>query len=275
MKQLFALFVIAAGAGVAGFSQEKEKVLPDPTPRKMEILTRFAEEFVKLPPKNADRAADSFMMGSDAASDEQPPHQVMIRPFAMAKYETTQELYHVVMGKNPSKWRGLRNAVEVVSWAEANEFCQKATQELRQSKLLDDKATIRLPSEAEWEYACRAGTKTKWSHGDVLDELGKFCWYKANSKGFDPPVGEKLANPWGLYDMHGYNWEWVADDWQPGYKDAPTDGSARRVTGAKDRVIRGGSWNDSADAARSSARHHVPADTRNDKIGFRCVKIMQ
>jgi formylglycine-generating enzyme required for sulfatase activity len=275
MKHLIPLFLISVGAGVTGLSQEKEKVLPDPTPRKAEILARFAEEFVALTPGMGKFPA-SFMMGSHAKADEQPPHEVTFRyPFAVAKYEVTQELYHVVMGKNPSKWKGLRNAVEVVSWAEAVDFCEKTTQELRALKLLKEKETVRLPSEAEWEYACRAGTTSKWSHGDALEELGKFCWYKANSKGFDPPVGEKLANPWGLYDMHGYNWEWVADDWQPDYKDAPTDGSARRVAGAKDRVIRGGSWNDSADAARSSARHHVPADTRNDKIGFRCAKIMQ
>ena len=270
---LVALWFVATG--VTAGSQEKEKILPDPTPRRAEILQRFAAEFVALTP-GAGKYPASFVMGSGASADEQPTHKVTLGyHFAMARYEVTQELYHVVIGKNPSKWKGLRNAVEVVSWAEANEFCEKATKALREAKLLTDKERIRLPSEAEWEYACRAGTTTAWSHGAALEELGKFCWYKANSKGFDPPVGAKQANPWGLFDMHGYNWEWVEDDWQPAYQDAPADGSARRVQGAKDRVIRGGSWNDSADAARSSARHHVPAETRNDKIGFRCAKVSQ
>ena len=274
MQRLIVAFVFV-GTGFTAMSQEKEKKLPDPTPRRAEILKRFAAEFVELTPGKG-RFPASFVMGSSAKADEQPAHKVTFDyRFAVAKYEVTQELYHVVMGKNPSKWKGLRNAVEVVSWAEANEFCEKATQALHDAKLLTGKERIRLASEAEWEYACRAGTTTGWSHGDVLEELGKYCWYKANSKGFDPPVGEKAPNPWGLYDMHGYNWEWVADDWQPGYQDALADGSARRVAGAKDRVIRGGSWNDSADAARSSARHHVPADTRNDKIGFRCVRAGQ
>jgi len=275
MKHCFALLLFGVSAAATGLSQDKEKILPDPTPRTAEILKRFADEFVALTPGTGKFPA-GFVMGSAAKPDEQPPHKVTFGySYAIAKHETTQELYHVVMGKNPSKWKGLRNAVEVVSSDEANEFCAKATKELRALKLLSDKETVRLPSEAEWEYACRAGTTTAWSHGAAEEELGKYCWYKANSKGFDPPVGEKQPNPWGLYDMHGYNWEWVADDWQPNYKDAPTDGSARRAPGAKDRVIRGGSWNDPADAARSSARHHVPAETRNDKIGFRCTKMIQ
>ena len=275
MLRSIAVFLCTSIAGLGGLAQEKEKKLADPTPRKAEILKRFAEDFVPLTPGTGKFPA-SFAMGSKAAREELPIHKVTFGyAFAVNKYEVTQELYHVVMGGNPSKWKGLRNAVEVVSWAEANEFCAKATQELRAAKLLCGAENIRLLTEAEWEYACRAGTTTAWAHGDALDDLGKYCWYSANSSGFDPPVGEKAANPWGLYDMHGYNWEWVADDWQPGYKHAPADCSARRVPGAKDRVIRGGSWNDPADAARSSARHHVAAETRNDKIGFRCAKMIQ
>ncbi len=272
MNRCFVAILFVA-TGFTGLAQEKEKVLPDPTPRKAEILKRFAAEFVTLTPGTGKYPA-SFVMGSNAKADEQPAHKVAFGyNFAVAKYEVTQELYHVVVGKNPSKWKGLRNAVEVVSWEEANQFCASATKALRDAKLIADKEIIRLLGEAEWEYACRAGTTTAWSHGDSLEELGKYCWYKANSKGFDPPVGEKAANPWGLYDMHGYNWEWVADSWQADYQGAPSDGSPRSIVGAKDRVIRGGSWNDTADAARSSARHHVPAETQNDKIGFRCVKV--
>src|SRR5262245_17001345 len=274
MKFLIVPLVLTVTSFTA-LTQEKEKKLPDPTPRKAEILQRFAADFVALTPGTGKFPAD-FMMGSRAGREELPVRKVTINyAFAVNKFEVTQELYHVVMGKNPSKWKGLRNAVEVVSWAEANEFCEKAADELRLMKLLGDQETIRLLTEAEWEYACRAGTASAWAHGESLEELGKYCWYSANSAGFDPPVGEKAANPWGLYDMHGYNWEWVADDWHPDYKGAPADGSARRVAGAKDRVIRGGSWNDSADAARSSARNHAPAETRNDKIGFRCAKASQ
>jgi formylglycine-generating enzyme required for sulfatase activity len=272
MRHFFQLLVLIPFTATGVSSQEKEKKLPDPTPRKAEILKRFTEEFVTLSPGEGKFPRD-FLMGSEMKAGEKPIHRVTFkRPFAMNKYETTQELYHVVMGGNPSKWKGLRNAVEMVNLPEANDFCRKATEELHRLKLISDKERIRLPSEAEWEYACRAGTTTAWSHGDDLDKLGDFCWYKANSKGFDPPVGEKRPNPWGLYDMHGYNWEWVADDWHPSYEGATTDGAARQAPGTKEGIIRGGSWADPADTARSAARRPVPADTRHDTIGFRCVK---
>ena len=129
-----------------------------------------------------------------------------------------------------------------------------------------------MPSEAEWEYACRAGTTTAWSFGDDVAMLGKHAWFKENSAGNDPPVGKKAPNPWGLYDMHGYNWEWCQDDWAADYKDAPTDGSARSVDGAKDKVIRGGAWPTPADTTKSAYRTHAAADRRDDTIGFRCVK---
>jgi formylglycine-generating enzyme required for sulfatase activity len=159
-----------------GLAAAQEMKFPDPRPRKAEILKQFAGEFVKLTPGQGKFPA-SFTMGSNHKDDEKPPHKVTFAyPFAMAKYEVTQELYYVVMDENPSKWKGPRNAVEVVSWQQANEFCEQATKALRTAKLIGADETIRLPSEAEWEYACRAGTTTAWSHGDGLDELGVYCW---------------------------------------------------------------------------------------------------
>ena len=99
---------------------------------------------------------------------------------------------------------------------------------------------IRLPTEAEWEYACRAGTTTAYSFGDDVKQLGDYAWFKGNAKGNDPPVGKKKPNPWGLYDMHGYIWEWCADAWHPSYEGAPSNGSAWDAADAKERVIRGG-----------------------------------
>src|SRR5262249_29656878 len=140
-------------------------------------------------------------------------------------------------------------------------------------KLLKDDEVIRLPTEAEWEYACRAGTgNSKYSFGDKAEELGAHAWYKANSKGKDPPVGKKKPNAWDLYDMHGYIWEWCQDSWHPSYEGAPKDGSAWLDKDGKERVIRGGSWNDEAEKCRSAYRHHVAAETRSDTIGFRCVR---
>jgi formylglycine-generating enzyme required for sulfatase activity len=239
------------------------------------VLRLFVEEFVPLTPGKGKFPA-SFRMGSagaEAPASEKPVVEVRFRgPFAIAKYEVTQELYQLVMGKNPSKWKGRRNSVEIVSWNDANTFCVKVTERLRQRKLLADDEVIRLPSEAEWEYACRAGTTTKYSFGDSAADLGPYAWYKDNSKGHDPPVGRKKPNAWGLYDMHGYVWEWCADDWHPDHKGAATDGSPRKVKDSREKVVRGGSWADSADSARSAFRSHRSATFGSDRVGFRCVR---
>jgi formylglycine-generating enzyme required for sulfatase activity len=179
------------------------------------------------------------------------------------------------MGKNPAKWQGPRNSVEMVSWAEAVDFCDRVTTELRQRKLIGAEEQIRLPSEAEWEYACRAGTTSSFSFGDKLEDLGDYSWYKKNAPGNDPPVGVKKANPWGLYDMHGYVAEWCLDSAHRNYNGAPADGSAwidAKADEKTERVIRGGSFADEPEAQRCAARTFVPGDTRNDEIGFRCVK---
>ena len=242
-------------------------------PKTERILKLFVEEFVPITP-GAGKFTASFKMGSaDGPATEKPVVTIAFEfSFALAKYEVTQELYETVMGKNPSKWKGPRNSVEMVSWDEATEFCRKATAELRKRKLIHDDEVIRLPSEAEWEYACRAGTTTRWSFGDDVKEIGDFCWFDGNAKGNDPPVGKKKPNAWGLYDMHGYVWEWCGDVWSPTLDGTPAKGKARTGKDEKERVLRGGSWADGADKARSAYRHHQALDFRSDAIGFRCVK---
>ena len=268
MRRIVGWICVAAAAGLSQAAPEKF----DPFPRKAEILKQFADEFAPLTP-GAGKFPASFTMGSKHSPAEQPTRTVTFKySFAIAKYEVTQELYQVVIGTNPAKFKGPRNSIEMTSWHEANAFCVKATELLRAAKHIGEKETIRLPSEAEWEYACRAGTDTAWSFGDDVKDLGLYCWYKDNSKGHDPPVGEKKANPWGLYDMHGYNWEWCADDWAADYKSTLSDGSANREKDAKDRAVRGGAWPTAAETTRSAHRHHVAADHRDDTIGFRCVK---
>jgi formylglycine-generating enzyme required for sulfatase activity len=251
---------------------QPKKELPDPTPRTEEILKLFVEEFIDLGQAKVKFPA-KFLMGADASPESQPMHEVTFaKPFAMSKYEMTQELYHVVMGKNPSKWLGLRNGAEMMNWEEAHTFCQKVTAELRKRKLIGADEEIRLPSEAEWEFVCRAGTTTVWSFGDNVKQLGPYAWYKDNSKGYDPPVGAKKPNAWGFYDMHGYVSEWCLDDWKSGYAGAAADGSAVKTPGAKEKVIRGGSFADPPQEMTCAYRGHVAADTRSDRIGFRCVR---
>jgi formylglycine-generating enzyme required for sulfatase activity len=238
------------------------------------ILGLFAGEFIPVTPGEGKFPA-TFVMGSDKGGkdDERPAHKVTLaRPFAMAKYEVTQELYHLVMGGNPSKWKGLRNSVEKITWDEAVTFCRKATEALRERGLLKKDEEIRLPSEAEWEYVCRAGTTTAYSFGDDEKDLGAYAWFTGNAAGNDPPVGKKKANPWGFYDLHGYVWEWCADAWHPSYEGAQADGAARGGDNVKDRVIRGGSWRDVAERCRSAARGRAPTETRGDHIGLRCVR---
>jgi len=246
----------------------------EPGAAKERILRRFVEELVPLTPGKGE-FPESFTMGTsgDGPASEKPALKITLRtPFAMARYEVTQELYQAVTGVNPSKWKGPRNSVEMVTWDEAVTFCQKLTQELHKLKLLGEGEVIRLPSEAEWEYACRAGTTTAYSFGNRIEDLKAHAWYKANSKGEDPPVGKKKPNAWGLYDMHGYIAEWCADSWHPSYEGASADGKPRDKKDEKDRVIRGGHWADEADQLRCAARAHKAADYKDDKIGFRCVR---
>jgi formylglycine-generating enzyme required for sulfatase activity len=243
--------------------------------RPNKVLETFVKEFVELTPGKGKFPA-SFEMGSASATapaSEKPVVTITFkRPFAVAKYEVTQELYQAVMGKNPSRWRGPRNSVEMVNWDEVGTFCTKVTSLLRKHELIGAREVIRLPSEAEWEYACRAGTRTAYSFGDNQADLGAYAWFKGNAAGNDPPVGRKKPNAWGLYDMHGYVWEWCADAWSATHKGAATDGSPRRDPDQKDRVLRGGSWADPADSARSAYRRRAPRAHRGDSVGFRCIK---
>lgn len=212
-----------------------------------------------------DIPAGSFMMGSDEYDSEKPIHQVTLKAFKMGKYPITQKQYLAVMGKNPSNFQGDENLpVEKVSWDDAVAFCKKLSEMTGQK--------VKLPSESQWEYACRAGSTGKYCFGDDVSKLENYAWYSENSGSKTHPVGEKLANSWGLHDMHGNVWEWCGDVWHENYNGAPTDGSAWLKDGSQNiHALRGGSWFDEDIGCRSSVRYWDDADLRYDNIGFRVV----
>jgi len=248
MKALLALAVLLPAA---------------PQDPQADLLKLFREEFVEIP-------AGTFEMGGES---EKPAHKVTFAsPFRIAKYEVPQNLWESVMGGNPSKWKGRRNSVEMLSYDDAVSFCGKITALLRAAKLIDATQVVRLPSEAEWEYAARAGSKTRYSFGDDVKDLDAHAWSTRNAAGNDPPVGAKKPNAWNLYDVHGYLWEWCADAWHDGYEKAPADGSAWLEGGdPKRRVLRGGSWKDPAEHLTSSFRRGEPRELKDDAVGLRCV----
>jgi formylglycine-generating enzyme required for sulfatase activity len=279
---MFAILPVAVSR--AGSDDNRQSSLK---PDALKLLKVFNSEFVEITPGTG-KFPKSFLMGSaDGPRNEQPRHNVTFQHgFSMAKNEVPQNLYEAVMGNNPSIWQGKgreRNSVEMLMWTDAVKFCQEATKLMRQAKLINAEQEVRLPTEAEWEYCCRAGTTTAFSFGhsamkpgdagNKTSNLDPYAWHTGNAAGNDPSVGMLKPNPWGLYDMHGYLWEYVSDAWHSNYDDAPTRGvgwDPERTHVA--RVIRGGSWRDRYHLLESSTRWAVPNHVRSDAIGFRCVK---
>jgi len=209
--------------------------------------------------------AGEFAMGSPDSDryvhrDERPRHRVRItKPFYLGATEVTQEQYEKVMGENPSVVKGPANPVETVSWDKAVEFCKRLS--AKEGK------KYRLPTEAEWEYACRAGSTTRYGFGDNSASLGEHAWHLGNSGRKMHPVGEKKPNAWGLYDMHGNAWEWC-QDWLGEYSsDAVTD--PQGPTGGSNRGQRGGSWINDAKYCRSANRWSTRPGHREYFLGFR------
>ncbi len=245
----------------------------EPTPQQLELLKTFRSEFVEITPGEGKFPA-SFVMGDDESGEpsQRPALKITFAySFSLAKYEVPQNLWEAVMGTNPSRWKGKRNSVEMLSYEDAEAFCRKATEWMRTAKLIGGSEEIRLPSEAEWEYCARAGTTTKYSWGSDAGKIDDFAWYTGNAKGNDPPVGAKKPNAWGLYDVHGYLWELSGDAWHDSYTGAPADGRPWRDGAAGHVVARGGSWKDPAESLASSFRRKFAADAKDDALGLRCV----
>jgi formylglycine-generating enzyme required for sulfatase activity len=262
-RLLFAAFILAA---LSGCSNKKKKTAGDTAAaegvEKKTITNTIGMNLALIP-------AGEFMMGSPETEKERfdiegPQHRVKItKAFYMGTTEVTQAQWKAVMGANPSHFQGDDFPVETVSWDDCQEFLKKLS--AKEGK------TYRLPTEAEWEYACRAGSTTRFNAGDDDNALDGAGWYGGNSENKTHPVGQKKPNAWGLYDMHGNVWEWC-QDWcgEDYYKSSPTNDPAGPETSAG-RVLRGGAWNIYPRSCRSAIRLKLDPGYRHYLHGFRVV----
>lgn len=192
---------------------------------------------------------------------EGPVHRVELDGFWIGKFQVTQAQYRTVMGTNPSGFKGDNRPVEMVSWDDAMEFCRKLSQKTGK--------TFTLPTEVQWEYACRAGTSTRYYFGDDGTLLGEYAWYSKNSNRETHPVGQKKPNAWGLYDMHGNVMEWCLDWFDDDYYSQSLRRNPAGTNTGSYRVYRGGNWNYAPDYSRSAYRNGGLPGIRGTILGFR------
>lgn len=213
--------------------------------------------------------AGTFRMGSnEGQKDEQPIHTVEISaPFHLGIYEVTQAQWNILMDENPSHFRGLHRPVDSVSWRRAQRFIRRLNER-------EDTDLYRLPTEAEWEYAARAGTRTRFYYGNARDSMTSYAWYSFNSERRSHRVGGKRRNPFGLNDIYGNVWEWTLDAYDPHFYERsgrlnPLNRGRPYLTR---RVIRGGGWFSVTSDMRSANRAWAWPDARNWQLGFRVVR---
>ncbi len=264
----------------AGFSQSATapEIEPNLVQAPQAIKTESGVDMVVIP-------GGSFLMGDEQGEDTQPPHKVTISSFWMEKYEVTQEQYEDLIGNNPAKFCGAKLPVEQVRWTQAARYCNARSQKENLKPCYDEKtwgcdfdaSGYRLPTEAEWEYACRAGTTTAYSFGNDSRIMDSYACYKGNS-GRKTHVGnEKKPNPWGLHNMHGNVTEWCNDWYEPKYNAVSSEKDPRGPVSGTKRVLRGGSWSNPPEKCTSSYRYKdspVLSDVclGYDIYGFRCVR---
>ncbi len=215
--------------------------------------------------------AGCFSMGRDANfedgnNDELPRHRVCIKKnFYLGKTEVTQAQWVAVMGSNPSEFKGRNNPVEKVSWHDVQDFIRRLNRKEGGSR-------YRLPTEAEWEYAARAGNTSAYHFGDDKGALSQYAWYRDNSGKRTHPVAQKHPNQWGLYDMHGNVWEWVQDWYGENYYSSSPRTDPKGPESGRSRVNRGGSWIDDARYLRSASRLVYSPSVRSYFLGYRLLR---
>jgi formylglycine-generating enzyme required for sulfatase activity len=249
------LMVIAGGACVGGIARRKLAV------------------------KEAERYEDGLAVYNLVSDNEKPAHPVTIsRAFYMGKFTVTQAQYEAVTGTNPSQFKGPQNPVETVSWDDATAFCKQLNAQLQAQAV-----AVRLPTEAEWEFACRAGTKSRFYSGDSDSDLDSVAWYcnditlrfgfavgQRHGNGTHHPVGGKKSNWFGLYDMHGNVFQWCLDAYRKDYQKLSLTDPINNTRG-DDYIIRGGYWNAIPELCRSAYRSRNLPNHRATSVGFRVV----
>lgn len=252
------LVVIALAAMLALVPGQRDKPVPGGL---QPVVNSAGIELMPIP-------GGSFVMGGDPADhkdDELPPHPVRVAPFYLGRYEVTQAQWQAVMGYNPSSYKHPERPVDQVTWLEAQSFISKLNR-------MEGTSLYRLPSEAEWEYAARAGTTSRWSFGDDPAALPRYAWFGQQGDIGTQPVGGRLPNPWGLFDMYGNVWEWVQDCWHDDYQSAPHEAVVWAGGDCSRRMLRGGAWNSPANYARSAVRGSYSPQLNDPENGFRIAR---
>ena len=230
--------------------------------------------------------AGEFTMGAaQGPVDVKPAHPVKVAAFLLDQSEVTQDVYQKLIGKNPSRQKSPRNPVEQVTWADAVRFCNARSAQEGLTPCYDPKTWVcdfaangyRLPTEAEWEYACRAGSTNQFYFGEQAEDLKAYAWFDGNSQSKPHLAAQRKPNAWGLYDMTGNVWEWCNDFYSAKYyRSSPTDNPRGPEEGEK-RVLRGGAWSSKADDCACWVRNCDDAGFSDvcltmDSNGFRCVR---
>jgi len=270
---LLLMLMITVGCGESESGETTEQATEAPSEQPVESNTKSLDMTFKEIP------AGTFMMGSpeseaDRKDNETQHHVTISKPFYMQTTEVTQGQWKEVMGTEPWKGRryvkeGPNYAASYVSWNDAVAYCEKLSDE--------ESVTYRLPTEAEWEYACRAGTETRWSFGNDEKVLGDYAWYDKNAAGivreeYAHQVGLKKPNGFGLYNMHGNVCEWCHDYYEEDYDKQSSEKDPTGPTSGSSRVLRGGSWYYNSRVSRSASRFWNVADVRFYIFGFRLVR---
>jgi formylglycine-generating enzyme required for sulfatase activity len=243
------------------------------------VTSKTGVEMVLIP-------AGEFIMGdNDGEEDESPAHSVRVAAFYMDVHEVTQESHQSLMGKNPAKFKNPRHPVEQLGWFGAISYCNMRSLRENLTPCYDlntmecnfEADGYRLPTESEWEYACRAQSTDDYSYGDRAEKLSLYAWFEDNAGQTTHPVGKKNPNAWGLYDMHGNVSEWCQDYYEDTHYQDRADSEGWNNTPSDERVLRGGSWANPAAQCRSSARLSEEPGLSDvcfgyDAYGFRCVR---